>query len=487
LACCTGGGLLIATAAAVGITAMAAGEAAEGPRKLTDASEWASVLHRARGAATGNGDPTFPGKGEPIRMRRSGQPESCPWDCAAKPDGIVSIGDLLALLSQWGGPGTCDFFGNGVGIDDLLELLNRWGLCPAPPNDECVGEIVIDEIEPDDITIVDFDLRGATPSPEPYACVDSPPETHADVWYCLVNDTNGDRLITITTEPIELFVEVSAGCGCPPGPLVACGPGLEGTGQFPMQNGERVKVRLVNHLDLPNDELEGSMIVLSESLPPDVSFFTDPDEFAAAAEAAGEVLEGSWDFTPNLVGADFVGPVDDPLNSASFPPDIWPSVPLDDVTFQSNLDPQGGSGPNPHGSEGLAFLTAPAFGIEGNALIANFFADSFDILSGPPAGDNHTAMAFDVIDVLPSPGGTIRVTVFDQDDNPLGQLTLPALDQNQFVGILTGNDFMIGRVNIWDDLGQSNQGAEGIARIELYDVGRGAGAKEERHEERGRD
>ncbi|MHC4414461.1 MAG: hypothetical protein ACYS0G_04175 [Planctomycetota bacterium] len=55
---------------------------------------------------------------------------SCPWDCQATPDGVVGISDLLALLAQWGGPGACDFDGNGVGIGDLLDLLARWGICP---------------------------------------------------------------------------------------------------------------------------------------------------------------------------------------------------------------------------------------------------------------------------------------------------------------------------------------------------------------------
>ncbi|MFQ5843888.1 MAG: hypothetical protein ACE5JG_02765 [Planctomycetota bacterium] len=37
---------------------------------------------------------------------------------------------LLALLSQWGGAGGCDFDGGGVGITDLLKLLGNWAGCP---------------------------------------------------------------------------------------------------------------------------------------------------------------------------------------------------------------------------------------------------------------------------------------------------------------------------------------------------------------------
>ncbi len=45
-------------------------------------------------------------------------------------DGNVGIVDFLALLGQWGGPGSCDFDGGGVGITDFLELLANWGPCP---------------------------------------------------------------------------------------------------------------------------------------------------------------------------------------------------------------------------------------------------------------------------------------------------------------------------------------------------------------------
>ena len=57
---------------------------------------------------------------------------ACPWDCdsAESNDGTVGIVDFLALLSQWGGPGSCDFDGGGVGITDFLELLANWGPCP---------------------------------------------------------------------------------------------------------------------------------------------------------------------------------------------------------------------------------------------------------------------------------------------------------------------------------------------------------------------
>ena len=53
----------------------------------------------------------------------------CAWDCGGDNDDDVGITDFLALLAQWGGPGSCDFDGLGVGISDFLALLANWGPC----------------------------------------------------------------------------------------------------------------------------------------------------------------------------------------------------------------------------------------------------------------------------------------------------------------------------------------------------------------------
>ncbi len=58
-------------------------------------------------------------------------PGPCPWDCGGDNDGNVGIIDFLALLAQWGGPGSCDVDGGGVGISDFLNLLANWGPCQA--------------------------------------------------------------------------------------------------------------------------------------------------------------------------------------------------------------------------------------------------------------------------------------------------------------------------------------------------------------------
>lgn len=56
---------------------------------------------------------------------------SCPADLDG--DGNIGVGDLLALLGQWGTDPRRppDFDGNGnVGVSDLLVLLANWGPCP---------------------------------------------------------------------------------------------------------------------------------------------------------------------------------------------------------------------------------------------------------------------------------------------------------------------------------------------------------------------
>jgi 6-phosphogluconolactonase (cycloisomerase 2 family) len=57
-------------------------------------------------------------------------PLDCPADCAAGGDGMVDISDLLDLLAQWQGTGSCNLDECGtVDVADLLLLLAGWGGC----------------------------------------------------------------------------------------------------------------------------------------------------------------------------------------------------------------------------------------------------------------------------------------------------------------------------------------------------------------------
>jgi hypothetical protein len=64
--------------------------------------------------------------------RAAAGPLPCPWDLDGNT--LVSINDLLGLLSLWGtNPGgPPDFDGDlTVGVTDLLEFLANWGPCPG--------------------------------------------------------------------------------------------------------------------------------------------------------------------------------------------------------------------------------------------------------------------------------------------------------------------------------------------------------------------
>ena len=93
-----------------------------------------------RGSVTWDDSPLFgpsacPTSPAPLLVLGSGtivgfDVDVCPWNCGGDNDGNVGIVDFLALLSQWGSPGSCDFDGGGVGIVDFLALLANWGPCP---------------------------------------------------------------------------------------------------------------------------------------------------------------------------------------------------------------------------------------------------------------------------------------------------------------------------------------------------------------------
>ncbi len=93
----------------------------------TPGDEITVILRPAPGAL-----PELPGF-EEDDMRTEPVPDPCPWDLDA--DGVVGIGDLLALFSLWGpcpGPPGCpgDFNGDGfVGVGDMLSMFANWGPC----------------------------------------------------------------------------------------------------------------------------------------------------------------------------------------------------------------------------------------------------------------------------------------------------------------------------------------------------------------------
>ena len=208
----------------------------------------------------------------------------------------------------------------------------------------------------------------------------------------------------------------------------------------------------------------------------DVLFFTDPVEFDTLLQGANKFGKAFWSFKPDNQLPDTIVPADDVLDIDTHPlnapgiwdnPDgttLWPPE-LDNVQFSSNLNPQGAYAPR--GFEGLFYASAGFHGLNNNVLGANFTSDSFSILSGLPAGDNHTAMALEIIQVpgFDSPPPVFHVTVYDTEDVELGKFIMDGqFNTKLFLGILVQGDATIGRVDVWDE----SDGVEGISSIAVY-------------------
>jgi hypothetical protein len=94
--------------------------------------------------------------GEPATINAFLLYENCPADCDEEGDvdGIVNIDDFLALLAQWGGPGSCDIDGSGiVNIEDFLDMLAFWGPCcrqgvmqPPQSVEDCLNRFGFDPV-----------------------------------------------------------------------------------------------------------------------------------------------------------------------------------------------------------------------------------------------------------------------------------------------------------------------------------------------------
>ena len=416
-----------------------------------------------------------------IAVYVSAQPPACPWDCAIPHNKVMDVVDLLALLAEWDPQapfnctgGMCDFDASGcVDVVDLLKLLGVWNqTCPTPSNDQCSDPAVIDRLDSNGQIIEPFDMYGATAGQEPYKCIAAQP-LHKDIWYCLTNSSNEDKFVSLSST-VDLLIEVNAGCNCPPGPLVVCGQGSAGTGQFPIVAGESVMIRLINNMDLPNDLIKGDLIIDNTTVFIGVNFFTDPANFFDAVDAAGKIEKLFWDFSPHFLPDNTVVSLDDPLDifshllhpddpwSDGAGGDLWPQD-VDNLQFSSNVNPQGPF--QPSFMDGLAFLTTGFNGLNNNVLLADFPLNSLDIISGLPVGDNHTAMWMELVRPLSTGVSSFHITVYDKQDQVMGELDVlgPALEK-VFVGFVTKGQETIGRVDIHDVDG----GFEGISSVAAF-------------------
>jgi hypothetical protein len=214
---------------------------------------------------------------------------------------------------------------------------------------------------------------------------------------------------------------------------------------------------------------------------PGVDFHLDPVTFQAEVAAQGKVMKVYWDFKPDLVppGAPGISISDDPpLDINTHPttaPDVWddgvanlwpPEV--DNVQFSSNINP---GGPwTSRGFQGLKYWKAgsPPPNLGNNALVANWEQDAFDLICGPPAGDLHTAVEMQILQ-LPGYGHLepiFHITVFDIAEREIGSTIVPGtIGGKTFIGIIRRAPYVeIGRVDIWD----ASAGYEGISSFGVY-------------------
>ena len=204
-----------------------------------------------------------------------------------------------------------------------------------------------------------------------------------------------------------------------------------------------------------------------------IIFFTVESAFDTALVNAGKFSKGIEDFEQALISPGQGTLLNDPLNINNLldhfgQPVFDPGDFIDNLTFQANtngtpgINDPGVNGLNPRGSTALALFGAGFGGAPNVGLRANFFADSLDILSGPPAGGNHTALGMHVFTFS---AGSVQVRVFDKNEQQVGIVLLTGAGiAGQFLGILATDGETIGRVNIWD----LNGFAEGVYDVQTY-------------------
>ncbi len=207
-----------------------------------------------------------------------------------------------------------------------------------------------------------------------------------------------------------------------------------------------------------------------------IIFYTDEALFNQALADAGKISKGIEDFEQTLLGPGFAAVLDDPLNINNLQdftgqPVFNPGDFIDNLTFQSNtngtpgIDDPGVNGLFPLGLKGL-FLVGPdtlALGLSAG-LLSGLGPDSFDILSGPPAGDNHTALGMHVFTLFTGGPRPVEVRVFDKNEQQVGFFPIVTNINGTFLGILATGGDTIGRVNLWSN----DTFQEGVYDVQTY-------------------
>jgi hypothetical protein len=172
-------------------------------------------------------------------------------------------------------------------------------------------------------------------------------------------------------------------------------------------------------------------------------------------EASHADWSGLADF--GITGID--GPVDTNTNNVLFNPGDIPY----NLAFDSNLNPNGipgpaGRGPGGNGLVGLG--PSGGYGNPSNALLANYFVDSFDIFA---TEGQVKAMAIWALSVVGS--NSVDLTAFGPGEVVLGSYGGPAPTSGHWYGVLmTPDQPILQRLNVYDP----GDGAEGVMEVYTY-------------------
>ena len=428
-----------------------------------------------------------------------GEPNGTPGcedpDCCA----VVCATDPACCLFIW---------------DEQCALAALEAGCAPPDNDLCEDAIPIF------VGPTDYDTTGANTDGLAHDCCQFGGQAHHDIWYNYTSDFTGDLTVSTCNQAnYNTFLMVYDGCWpdipCPPtdAQLVACSyntggcagstsrvtvsvvagncylvrvgggnPGNQGQGTLSLiktpvgpgacclPDGSCLDV-LPADCTAAGGGFQGAGTTCARtncSAPMQYDFFFDQAEFEAAVEAAGMILKGVEDADWPGVPACSVTVTNDPIDVNGNEPGWYgPGDITDNLSFQSNVLGCAADVPAPAGDNAMVLFTVGLVGAADDGLATNFFANSFDILSGVPNPENHTAMSMIIITALG--GSTVEVTVFDKDNVNLGTVTgVPApftfTSSGGFFGIIMPPGVTIGRVNICD----LNLGVEGVFEVTVY-------------------
>jgi hypothetical protein len=394
---------------------------------------------------------------------------------AASPNGIGTDGNLI-----W----TAHFTTQEVVVYDFNGTIQlRWPATAALQGLEFIpstGELALVNAVS---TSIDFyhPLSGAFIRSIPAAAFTTEGVTWDGVRLWQLEDA-GIHATDVLTGAIAFSIP-NAAAGC-----LAGGTGIADSGPFALTlacaDGSWLRVSKADGsvLDSGNNGLEMYGLKTAPGAGGHVYFFVDPVDFDTAVTVAGRVHEATWDFTPHSLapagGTGLVVPQDivthldnvvDPWTEAGSGADLWPGD-VDSVRFVSNLTPQDEL--TIGADDSLVFATVSYHeDITDDWLGEATLDGSFAIVSGPPANENHSAIAFEVLaSVGPDVGPgqvplALRIAVYDDQGAQIGELVLDTFNGiKEFVGILADEDQAIGRVDIWSPGGAS----EGISSIALY-------------------